>query len=283
MRLVCVQAPDSVQFPGVVVGNDIYDLSSICADIPGFLSDQERLTPIARNLIAASEPTAQLDTASFCAPVPRPGKFICIGLNYRDHAIESGMEIPEIPTVFTKYDNAVCGCCEPIVLPAASSQVDYEAELAFVIKKEAKHVKASDWREYVGGYTCVNDVSARDFQLATSQWTIGKTFDTFGPMGPCLVTEDEIEDPGKLRIWLDLNGEIMQDSNTEQLVFGIPELLEYLSAVMTLNPGDVVSTGTPPGVGMARKPPVYLKPGDVCKVGIEGVGVLVNECVAEGA
>ncbi len=283
MRLVSVQTSAGAQFPGAVVGNDIYDLSAICPDIPSFLRDQEQSISAARSLIAGAEPVAKFDEAKLCSPVPRPGKFICIGLNYRDHAIESGMEIPKIPVVFTKYDNAVCGCCEPIVLPAASSQVDYEAELAFVIKKQAKHVKAGDWREYVAGYTCVNDVSARDFQLATSQWTIGKTFDTFGPMGPCLVTADEIEDPGKLRIWLELNGKIMQDSNTAQLVFGIPELLEYLSAVMTLNTGDVVSTGTPPGVGMARKPPVYLKPGDVCKVGIEGVGELVNECVAEGA
>lgn len=283
MRLVTSQASDGSQFPGVVVGDDIYDLSGICPDIPAFLRNQDEMMSATGSLISESEPVAKLDESRLCSPVPRPGKFICIGLNYRDHAIESGMEIPEIPTVFTKYDNAVCGCSQPIVLPSASNQVDYEAELAFVIRKEAKHVKASDWREYVAGYTCVNDVSARDFQLATSQWTIGKTFDTFGPMGPYLVTADEIDDPGKLRIWLELNGEIMQDSTTEQLVFGIPELLEYLSSVMRLNTGDVISTGTPPGVGMARKPPVYLQPGDVCKVGIEGVGVLVNQCIAEDA
>ena len=283
MRLVSVQSSDGSQFPGAVVGNDIHDLSAICPDIPAFLGKLDELTADAQGLIAEGKPVAQFDEATLCAPVPRPGKFICIGLNYRNHAIECGMEIPEIPTVFTKYGNAVCGCRQPIVLPSASSQVDYEAELAFVIKKEAKNVKAGDWREYVAGYTCVNDVSARDFQLATSQWTIGKTFDTFGPMGPCLVTADEIENPSNLRIWLDLNGEIMQDSNTDQLVFGIPELLEYLSSVMTLNSGDTVSTGTPPGIGMARKPPVYLKPGDVCKVGIEAIGVLVNECVAEDA
>lgn len=217
------------------------------------------------------------------APLPRPGKFICIGLNYRDHAIESGMEIPEIPTVFTKYDNAVCGPGDPIILPAASQQVDYEAEFAFVIGKRAKAVKAADWTDYVFGYTCVHDVSARDFQLATSQWTIGKTFDSFGPMGPVLVSKDEVADPNDLRIRLLLNGEAMQDSRTDQLVFDVPALLEYLSAVMTLEPGDIVSTGTPPGVGMARKPPVYLQPGDVCSVEIESVGTLTNPCVSESA
>lgn len=217
------------------------------------------------------------------APVPNPGKFICIGLNYRDHAIESGMEIPEIPTVFTKYNNAVCGPDDPIILPSVSNQVDYEAELGFVIGKQAKNVKAADWEDYVYGYTCVHDVSARDYQLATSQWTIGKTFDSFGPMGPTLVTRDEIEDPHSLRIWFDLNGEILQDSNTNQLVFDVPALLEYLSTVMTLQPGDIVSTGTPPGVGMARRPPVFLKPGDVCTVGIEGIGELVNRCVSDRA
>ena len=217
------------------------------------------------------------------APVPRPGKFICIGLNYRDHAIESGMEIPKIPTVFTKYDNAVCGPGDDIVLPAVSSQVDYEAELGFVIGKRSKNVKAADWRDHVFGYTCVHDVSARDYQLATSQWTIGKTFDTFGPIGPELVSAEEVADPHNLRISFELNGKTLQDSSTNQLVFDVPALLEYLSTVMTLEPGDLVSTGTPPGVGMARKPPVYLQPGDVCKVKIEGIGALVNACVAENA
>ena len=225
--------------------------------------------------------TIPADTVRMHAPVPNPGKFICIGLNYRDHAIESGMEIPEIPTVFTKYDNAVCGPDDPIILPSVSNQVDYEAELGFVIGKQAKNVKASDWEDYVFGYTCVHDVSARDYQLATSQWTIGKTFDSFGPMGPTLVSKDEIDNPHNLRIWLDLNGEILQDSNTDQLVFDVPALLEYLSAVMTLQPGDIVSTGTPPGVGMARRPPIFLKPGDVCTVGIEGIGELVNPCISE--
>ena len=191
------------------------------------------------------------------------------------------MEIPKLPTVFTKYPNAVCGHGDDIVLPSVSDQVDYEAELAFVIGKRCHKVKKEDWKDVVFGYTIVHDVSARDYQLATSQWTIGKTFDTFGPMGPTLVSKDEIEDPHNLRISLELNGEVLQDSNTSQFIFDIPYLVEYLSTVMTLEPGDVVSTGTPPGVGFARKPPIFMKPGDEAVVKIEGLGELRNRCVAE--
>ena len=248
-----------------------------------FLDAGEKAREDARRYAASGGPSIPLADVQLHAPVLNPGKFICIGLNYRDHAIESGMEIPEIPTVFTKYGNAVCGHGEPIVLPSVSKQVDYEAEFAFVIGKRAKNVKADDWEEYVFGYTCVHDVSARDFQLATSQWTIGKTFDTFGPMGPALVSKDEISQPNNLRIRFELNGKILQDSNTDQLVFDVPDLLAYLSQVMTLEPGDIVSTGTPSGVGMARKPPIFLKPGDVCKVAIEGIGELVNHCVGDRA
>ena len=170
---------------------------------------------------------------------------------------------------------------DDIVLPKASTQVDYEAELAFVIGKRCKNVKAADWQDVVFGYTIVHDVSARDYQLATSQWTIGKTFDTFGPMGPTLVSKDEIPDPHDLRISLELNGKTLQDSSTKQFVFDIPYLVEYLSTVMTLEAGDVVSTGTPPGVGFARKPPIFLQPGDVAVVKIEELGELRNRCVAE--
>lgn len=245
-----------------------------------FLRGGERAIAEAAELAASGEEGVPLSEVRQHAPL-RPRKFICIGLNYRDHAIESGMEIPEIPTVFTKYDNAVCGPGDPIILPRVSKQVDYEAEFAFVIGKRAKAVRAADWEDYVFGYTCVHDVSARDYQLATTQWTIGKTFDTFGPIGPELVSKDEIPDPNNLRIRLELNGKTLQDSNTNQLVFDVPALLEYLSAVMTLEPGDIVSTGTPPGVGMARKPPIYLQDGDVCTVEVEGIGALTNPCVAE--
>ncbi len=267
---------------GILINGQVLGLAGTgYPDAISFLSGGDEAIQEAARYAEDGRDATPIAQVKMHAPVPNPGKFICIGLNYRDHAIESGMEIPEIPTVFTKYDNAVCGPGDPIILPSVSEKVDYEAELAFVIGKRAKNVKAADWEDYVFGYTCVHDVSARDYQLATSQWTIGKTFDSFGPMGPSLVSKDEIHDASNLRIWFDLNGQILQDSNTDQLVFDVPALLEYLSSVMTLQPGDIVSTGTPPGVGMARKPPIFLKPGDVCTVGIEGIGELVNPCVSE--
>ncbi len=282
MRLVTFTHGSHREEAGVLVGGRVHGLAGLgYPDALSFLQGGGKAAERAASHAGGSDGGYRLEDVRLHAPVPEPGKFICIGLNYRDHAIESGMEIPEIPTVFTKYGNAVCGPGEPIILPSVSSRVDYEAELAFVIGKRAKNVRAADWAEHVFGYTCVHDVSARDYQLATSQWTIGKTFDSFGPMGPALVSKDEIPYPNRLRIWFDLNGKILQDSNTDQLVFDVPALLEYLSAVMTLDPGDIVSTGTPPGVGMARKPPIYLKPGDVCTVGIEGIGELVNPCVSE--
>jgi 2-keto-4-pentenoate hydratase/2-oxohepta-3-ene-1,7-dioic acid hydratase in catechol pathway len=216
------------------------------------------------------------------APIPKPPKIICIGLNYRDHAAESKMEIPGVPTVFAKFGNTVTGHRHPIVLPSNSVKPDYEAEFAVVIGKGGRHIPEARWREHVFGYTIVNDVSARDFQMATSQWTMGKTFDTFAPMGPVIVTADEIEDPHGLAISLTINGETMQNSNTSNLIFGVPRLIAFLSSVMTLEAGDIISTGTPAGVGFARKPPRWLQPGDEVAVQVEGIGRLVNPVVAEG-
>lgn len=215
------------------------------------------------------------------APIPRPPKIICIGLNYRDHAAESKMALPETPTVFSKYNTTVTGHLHPIVLPKNSSKPDYEAEFAVVIGKGGRHIPETRWRDHVFGYTILNDVSARDFQMATSQWMIGKTFDTFAPMGPVVVTADEIEDPHALRISLTLSGELMQDSNTSNLIFGVPKLIAYLSSVFTLEPGDIISTGTPAGVGFARKPPRWLRPGDEVAIQVEGIGKLINPVVAE--
>ena len=215
------------------------------------------------------------------APIPKPPKIVCIGLNYREHAAEAKMALPEVPTVFAKFGNTVTGHLHPIVLPRNSVKPDYEAEFAVVIGKGGRHIPEARWREHVFGYTIVNDVSARDFQMATSQWTMGKTFDTFAPMGPVIVTADEIEDPHKLAISLTLNGELMQSSNTSNLIFGVPQLIAFLSSVMTLEPGDLISTGTPPGVGFARKPPRWLLPGDEVAVQVEGIGRLVNPVVAE--
>ena len=222
-----------------------------------------------------------LDTARVLAPIPHPPKIICIGLNYRDHAAEAKMALPEVPTVFAKYGNTVTGHRHPIVLPRNSVKPDYEAELAVVIGRGGRHIPASEWRDHVFGYTIFNDVSARDFQMATSQWIMGKTFDTFAPFGPTIVTADEIEDPHKLAISLSINGELLQNSNTSNLVFGIPRLVEFLSSVMTLSPGDIISTGTPAGVGFSHKPPRWLRAGDQVTVEIEGLGRLVNPVVAE--
>src|ERR1043165_4221423 len=208
------------------------------------------------------------------APVPRPGKLIAIGLNYRDHAAESNMAIPERPVVFSKFTTSVIGPDEPVVLPTTSEQVDYEAELAVVIGRRAKNVSRDDALSFVLGYTNINDVSARDFQFADGQWQRGKSCDTFAPMGEAIVTTDEVPDPHKLSIKLVLNGQAMQDSNTAQLIFGVPELIAFLSETITLEPGDVIATGTPPGVGFARKPPVYIKDGDVMEVEIEKIGSL---------
>jgi len=212
------------------------------------------------------------------APIPRPGKILCLGLNYRDHAAESNMPVPSEPVVFTKYTSSVIGPGDAIVLPPDSEQVDYEAELVFVIGEGGRNIAAADAMRHVAGYTCGHDVSARDYQIKRGggQWTIGKTWDTFAPMGPVLVTADEGLDPHNLPIRCVLNGETMQNSSTSQFVFNIPDTIAYLSRVMTLEPGDVVFTGTPPGVGFARKPPVFMKAGDVVEIQIDGIGNLRN-------
>jgi 2-keto-4-pentenoate hydratase/2-oxohepta-3-ene-1,7-dioic acid hydratase in catechol pathway len=214
------------------------------------------------------------------APVPRPGKIICVGLNYRDHAAESNIAIPERPVLFSKFSTCVIAPGEPVVIPVTSSQVDYEAELAVVMGRRAKNVSASDAYDYVLGYTAFNDVSARDFQFADGQWQRGKSCDTFAPMGQTIVTTDEIADPHTLSIKLLLNGQTMQDSNTKQLIFGVPQLIEFITESITLEPGDVIATGTPSGVGFARKPPVFLRAGDVMQVQIEVIGELGNPIVA---
>ncbi len=236
----------------------------------------ETLVPDSRLLAQAIEKDwlTRRSEAYWLAPVPRPGKLICIGLNYRDHAAESNMAIPERPVVFSKFATAVIAPGEAVVLPDTSKQVDYEAELAVVIGRRAKSVSANRALEYVLGYTAFNDVSARDFQFADGQWQRGKSCDTFAPMGPTIVTADVIPNPHKLSIKLRLNGRTMQDSNTDNLIFGIPQLISFLSETITLEPGDVIATGTPSGVGFARKPPVFLKDGDQMEVEIEGLGIL---------
>jgi 2,4-diketo-3-deoxy-L-fuconate hydrolase len=221
-------------------------------------------------------PVVSLNDVSLEAPVPRPGKIICIGLNYRDHAAESGMPIPTSPIIFSKFSSCAIGSGASIVVPHGSTQSDYEAELAFIVGRYARNVARENALDHVFGYTNFNDVSARDFQFADGQWQRGKSCETFAPMGMFVVTTDEIPDPQNLSIRLRLNGETMQDSSTDQMIFGVAELVEFLSRYIVLEPGDVVATGTPPGVGFARKPPVYLKDGDIVEVEIEGLGTLSN-------
>ncbi|MEP0714400.1 fumarylacetoacetate hydrolase family protein [Algoriphagus sp.] len=207
------------------------------------------------------------------SPIARPSKIICIGLNYRKHALESGMPVPEIPIIFMKATSSLCGPFDNILIPKNSVKTDWEVELAVVIGKRAKYVSQEDAMDYVAGYCVHNDVSERDFQLHHGgQWVKGKSADNFAPLGPVLVTKTEIQDPHNLRLWLKLNGKMLQDSNTSDLVFDIPYLIAHLSQYMTLLPGDVISTGTPAGVGLGLTPPTYLKEGDVVELGIEGLG-----------
>jgi 2-keto-4-pentenoate hydratase/2-oxohepta-3-ene-1,7-dioic acid hydratase in catechol pathway len=223
------------------------------------------------------------DGVKLLAPVPDPPKVICIGLNYADHARESGVAPPPEPVVFSKFATAVAAPGEPIVLPKVATQVDYEAELVVVIGRTGRYIPRASALEYVAGYCPGHDVSARDWQLEKpgKQWLLGKSFDTFAPFGPALVTRDAVPNPGNLSIQFRRNGETLQNSNTNQLIFSIEDLVAYVSQVCTLVPGDVLFTGTPPGVGFARKPPVFLRPGDVAEVEIESLGVLRNPVVAE--
>lgn len=208
------------------------------------------------------------------SPIKRPSKIICVGLNYSLHAKESGMAVPEVPILFMKATSSLCGPFDPIIIPRNSTKTDWEVELAVIIGKKATYVSKENAMEYVAGYAVHNDVSERDFQLHHGgQWVKGKSADNFAPLGPYLVTKDEIQDPHNLRLWLKLNGETMQDSNTSDLVFDVPTLVSYISQYMTLLPGDIISTGTPSGVGLGLKPPRYLKEGDVVELGVEGLGI----------
>jgi len=283
MQLVTFERNRSAE-PGAILGGNVISLKA--AGFPTLLSIIEG-GPEARRRVEAwlakppADAVVSLAGARLLAPIPRPPKIICVGLNYRDHAIESKMEIPKVPTIFAKFATAVIGPGEAIVLPKLSAKPDYEAELAFVIGKGGRYISKDRWKDHVFGYTNLNDVSARDYQMATTQWIMGKTFDTFAPFGPAIVTADEIADPHALDIQMIINGEVLQSSNTSQLIFRIPELIEYLSSVFTLEAGDIVSTGTPSGVGFSKTPPRWLRPGDECVVKITGLGELHNPVKAE--
>ncbi len=214
-------------------------------------------------------------------PVLHPGKVVCLGLNYRDHAAESSMAIPEYPVLFHKVAGSLVGHGQPVVIPRVSSKIDYEAELAVIIGKRGKYIAEDNALSYVAGYAAANDVSARDLQFRTGQWTTGKMLDTFGPLGPALVTRDEVPNPNSLAIKTILNGQVMQNGNTSDMIFHVPFIVHYISQIVTLEPGDVIMTGTPSGVGQAREPQVFMKPGDSVTVEIEHLGALTNPLVAE--
>ncbi len=216
------------------------------------------------------------DEVTLLAPVPRPGKVICVGLNYLGHAQEAGMAVPDYPVLFHKVATSVIGPSQAVLIPRISEKVDYEAELAIVMGKRGKYIPKETALSYAAGYTCANDISARDLQFRTSQWTTGKMMDASCPLGPALVTRDEVPDPNALGIKLLLNGQVMQNSNTADMIFSVPHLISYISEIVTLEPGDVILTGTPEGIGNTRKPPIYLKAGDTVSVEIEKLGTLIN-------
>jgi 2-keto-4-pentenoate hydratase/2-oxohepta-3-ene-1,7-dioic acid hydratase in catechol pathway len=283
MKLVTFERNGSSE-PGVLFDDKVIGLKS--AGFPTLLHlIQGGAGALERAKVLIGKPpadaTVPLAKVRLLAPLARPPKIICVGLNYRDHAAECNAEIPKVPTVFSKYTTAIIGPGEAIVLPKHSKEPDYEAEFAVVIGKGGRYISKDRWRDHVFGYTNLNDVSARDFQMATSQWMIGKTFDTFAPMGPAIVTADEIPDPHALDIQMIINGEILQSSNTSQMVFRIADLIEHISSVFTLEPGDIISTGTPAGVGEAKKPPRWLRPGDKVVVRISGIPELSSEVSAE--
>ncbi len=289
MRLATIQTPHGPR-AAVPVGDAYVDLHATDPGLPSCVKTLLTAGPAVRKAAAeaAKSPAAvrhAANTVKLLPPVPNPGKVLCIGLNYRDHAIEGGKAIPGEPVLFGKFPNTLIAHGDPIVLPRVAQKVDYEAELVIVIGKRGRHIPNDKTAfEHVGGYTCGHDVSARDWQFRgeEKQWIIGKTFDTFAPTGPVLVTADELTDPHRLQVQLRLNGQTMQNSNTKEFIFGVPHLLWFLSQVLTLEPGDLIFTGTPPGVGIARKPtPVLLKPGDITEVEVEGIGVLRNPVVAE--
>jgi 2-keto-4-pentenoate hydratase/2-oxohepta-3-ene-1,7-dioic acid hydratase in catechol pathway len=269
---------DGVRQPGIAVDGKIVSLKPAgYVDVLSVISGGDEALQRVRAVSSASGQLGiALEKAELHAPLLNPPRIFGVGLNYREHAAESKMAVQSVPTVFLKITSSIIGPEADVLLPPEATQPDYEAELAVVIGQGGYRIKPEDWRKHVFGYTIVNDVSARGVQLATSQWTLGKSLPTFTPMGPVIVTADEISDPHQLDIRLTLNGEVMQSANTSDLIFKIPELITYISALVPLEPGDVISTGTPPGVGLGRTPQLWLKDGDEMVIEVEGIGTLRN-------
>lgn len=263
--------------PGLWKDGKIVDLRKIFPEIPDI--DETFFRENWLEKIAGIDDSGQSIDERISSPVCRPSKIICLGKNYAEHAKEGGFENPEKPLIFCKTPNTLCGPYDPIVLPKSSGQIDWEVELAIVIAKEGKRIRRADAFDYVAGFTVMNDVSGREAQFSDSQWFRGKSFDSFAPAGPVLVTLDEIGDVNNLRLISKVDGQIMQDGNTRDMIFDVPGIIEDISEDITLIPGDIISTGTPAGVGIFRDPPVVLEPGNVVECYIENIGTIVNKVV----
>jgi len=281
MRLVTYRHRDRSIKPGVLLDEEVVDISDRVADIGSLIEEGPDGLVRLRNFLQGKTHRIPLATVELLAPLQNPPRIFCLGLAYRDHAIETHQAIPGVPTIFLKLTSALTGPRSVVVLPKLTQQPDYEAEFAFVIGKGGKSISAAAWEEHVFGYTIMNDVTARDVQMSTSQWSLGKSFDTFGPLGPAIVTKDEVPDPHALDIRLTIGDEVLQHSNTRELIFRIPDLIAYLSAIAPLRAGDIVSTGTPAGVGLGRIPHRWLRAGETIVTEVERLGRLVNSVVAE--
>lgn len=279
MRFVTFAGPDRKARPGALRDDGVIELSSRFDSTLALIQRGEEALETARRIVTSNSPIPA-DQVKLLAPLRNPPRIFCVGLNYRDHAVESKMEIPKVPTIFPKLPSALIGPGAAIELPSISSQPDYEAEFACVISTGGSSISRESWRSHVFGYTILNDVSARDVQLATTQWTLGKSFNTFAPLGPAIVTKEEITDPHDLDVKLEIDGEVLQCSNTRELIFKLPDLIAYISSITPLLPGDIISTGTPAGVGLGRSPQRWLRAGETISIEITGLGRLVNPVVA---
>lgn len=287
MRLVTFVRDGADRLGAWKTGGQVIDLNQadpgLPSDLVAFLEGGAAVRERAAKALeqAAAAATYDLGAVTLKPPIPNPGKIICIGQNYAEHAAEGGAGISATPIMFAKYNNTLIASGAAIVLPKVSDQVDYEGELAVIIGRRAKNVSEADALSYVAGYSAFNDVSARDYQMRTSQWSIGKTFDTFGPFGPSITTADEVPNPQSLSIRTVVSGETLQSSHTSKMIFPVAVLIAYLTSVMTLEPGDIIATGTPEGVGAARTPQRFLRPGDTVRIEIEGLDGLENPVTAE--
>jgi 2-keto-4-pentenoate hydratase/2-oxohepta-3-ene-1,7-dioic acid hydratase in catechol pathway len=276
MKFVTFAEANGTARPGVLVDDQVIDLSAAYPDVLSIVKSGAEAQKAVEKHSGSRLP---LKSVTLLAPLQSPPRIFCVGLNYRDHAVESKMEIPKVPTIFMKLASALVGHGAAIKLPSISTQPDYEAEFAAVVGTGGSNIAKEDWEKHIFGYSILNDVSARDIQLSTTQWTLGKSFNTFAPLGPAIVTKDEIADPHQLAIKLSIDGEVLQHSNTRELIFKLPELIAYLSSITPLLPGDIISTGTPAGVGLGRTPQRWLREGETVTIEIDGLGSLVNPVV----